>query len=223
MQRPKSYDVPHKGLRNALSQLQTLAGKTDYTDHGEVTRLYQLGRDVFVLLSIHAEDENEVTLAELEQRCPGCSEHDLDDHIKIHSAQAALEGLLESIYTASKAGQDASAEGEEFYLAVSEFHAYYLQHTAEEERVTQPLLWKHFSDGELGDHRSRIMARMPPGVLLTWFRFIFPALSHKERVGLFTGFKRMAPEPFFMEGRSLVKNVLSEVEFARLEKSLEEG
>ena len=35
------------------------------------------------------------------------------------------------------------------------------------------------------------MARNPPQTLLIWFRFVIPAQSHKERVGLFTGFKKM--------------------------------
>src|SRR5665213_2274260 len=115
MSRMKSYDVPHKGLRNALSQLQLLAGKTDYSNHQEVEQLYKLGEDIFKILTIHATDENEVTLAELEQRCPGCSQHDIDDHEEIHLTQDNLEKLLAKIYNSSKAGQDVTADGEEFY------------------------------------------------------------------------------------------------------------
>src|SRR5688500_19583611 len=98
----KSHDVPHMGLRNALSQMQFLAGKTDYTNQDEVEQLYKLGEDLFKILTIHATDENEVTLAELEKRCPGCSKHDIDDHEQIHLAQDKLEKLLADIYTKSK-------------------------------------------------------------------------------------------------------------------------
>lgn len=105
MKRMKSYDVPHKGLRNALSQMQLLAGKTDYASQNEVEQLYKLGQDVFKILSIHAADENEITLAELEERCSGCSQHDMDDHEQIHLIQDKLENLLASIYSNSKAGQ----------------------------------------------------------------------------------------------------------------------
>lgn len=220
MKRMKSYDVPHKGLRNALSQLQLLAGKTDYSNHREVEQLYSLGDDVFKVLTIHATDENEVTLAELEQRCPGCSQHDVDDHEQIHLAQDRLEKLLGGIYANSKAGQDVTEDGEEFYLAFSEFHGIYLEHTAEEERVTQPMLWKYFSDEELASHRGKIMAKNPPQTLLIWFRFVIPSQSHKERVGLLTGFKKMAPEPFFNEGMQVIKQVLNEREFKELNKDV---
>lgn len=216
----KAYDVPHKGLRNALSQFQLLAGKTDYVKHNEVERLYTLGQDVFKILTIHATDENEVTLAELEKRCPGCSQHDLHDHEEIHLAQEKLEKLLAKSYNNSKAGQDVSGDGEEFYLALSEFHGVYLEHTAEEERVTQPMLWEYFTDEELASHRGKIMAKNPPQTLLIWFRFVLPSQSHKERVGLLTGFKKMASQNFFEEGMKVIKQVLTETEFDELNKAL---
>lgn len=220
MKRMKSYDVPHKGLRNALSQVQLLAGKIDYSNQNEVEQLYKLGVDVFKILTVHATDENEITLAELEQRCPGCSQHDFDDHEQIHLAQGNLEKLLTSIYANSKTGQDVGEDGEEFYLAFSEFYGTYLEHTAEEERVTQPLLWKYFTDEELTSHRKKIMAKNPPQTLLIWFRFVIPAQSHKERVGLLAGFKKVAPAPFFDEGMQVIKQVLMEKDFDELNCAL---
>jgi hypothetical protein len=220
MKRMQSYDIPHKGLRNALSQMQLLAGKTDYSNPNEVEQLYKLGEDLFTILTIHATDENEVTLAELEQRCDGCSQHDIEDHEQIHLAQDKLEMLLANIYTSSKAGQDTTEDGEEFYLAFSEFHGIYLAHAAEEERVTQPMLWQYFTDEELASHRGKIMAKNPPQTLLIWFRFVIPAQSHNERVGLLSGFKKMATETFFNEGMQVIKQVLAKNEFENLNKTL---
>ncbi|MDP4283694.1 MAG: hypothetical protein Q8891_04685 [Bacteroidota bacterium] len=220
MNRPKVYDVPHKALRNALSQLSLLAGKTNYSDQQEVKQFYKLGEDVFKMLTIHANDENEVTLAELEERCPGSSQNDLDDHVQIHLAQDKLEKLLSKIYNNSKSGMDTTEDGAEFYLAFSEFHGEYLEHSAAEERVTQPLLWKYFTDEELAAHRGKIMAKIPPRSLLTWFRFIVPAQSSNERIGLLTGLKAMAPPTFFNEAMEVIKQVLTEKEFDLLNQSL---
>jgi hypothetical protein len=221
MKRMKSYDVPHKGLRNALSQMQFLAGKTDYSDKNEVEQLYQLGQDVFKILTIHATDENEVTLAELEKRCPGCTLHDVGDHEQIHIAQDKLEQLLVNICNKSKAGEEVTEEGEEFYLAFSEFHGTYLEHTAEEERITQPILWKHFTDEELASHRGKIMAKNPPQTLLIWFRFVIPSQSHRERLSLLTGFKKMAPATFFADGMQVIKQALTATDFDKLDHALE--
>jgi hypothetical protein len=218
--RIKPYDVPHKGLRNALSQLSLLAGKTNFADVKEVELFYQLGTEVFQLLNIHAEDENSVTLAELESRCPGSSQHDMDDHEALHITQHKLEVLLENIYADSKTGKDITAEGAEFYLSFSEFQSIYLEHTAEEERVTQPLLWKHFTDEELIGHRGKIMSKMPPEILLKWFRFVIPAQSHPERVGMLTGVKKMAPPPFFAAAMELAQKGISSQEFDKLKIAL---
>jgi hypothetical protein len=220
MNRMKTYDAPHKGLRNALSQLSLLAGKTNYAIAEEVQRLHNLGNDVFKLLNIHAADENEVTLAELEKHCPGCSNHDIEDHEMIEKEQSRLEELLDKIYSHSTTGKDMSKDGAEFYLALSEFYGKYLEHTAEEERVTQVLLWKYFSDEELAGHRGKIMARNPPETLLIWFRFVIPAQSHNERVGLLSGFKKMALPAFFDQGMDVIKKVLSSNEFEKLNHDL---
>jgi hypothetical protein len=220
MERMKTYDVPHKGLRNALSQMSLLAGKTNFEDAKEVEILYQLGADVFKILAIHAADENQVTLAELEKRCPGCSQHDMDDHKKIHIAQDKLEKLLSAIYADSKSGKDVRGSGAAFYLGWSEFHGMYLEHTAEEERITQPLLWQHFTDDELASHRGKIMAKNQPETLLIWFRFVIPAQSHSERVGLLSGFKKMAPAAFFNQGMEVIKQALTVNEFTTLYNAL---
>src|SRR5690606_7485510 len=101
MNRSKPYDIPHKGLRNALSQLQLLAGKTDYSDKEEVKRLYDTGKEVFDLLNSHAADENDYTLAGLEKKLPGASHHDVDDHEKLHVTQDKLGQLLAEIHSKS--------------------------------------------------------------------------------------------------------------------------
>ena len=82
------------------------------------------------------------------------------------------------------------------------------------------MLWKYFTDEELAEHRGKIMAKNPPRTLLTWFRFVIPAQSHNERVGLLTGFKKMAPASFFSEAMEVIKQVLTEKEFNELKEAL---
>lgn len=214
------YDIPHKALRNALSRVSLLAGKTDYANAMEADSLFAAGNDLFELLSIHARDEDAVTLKELEQRCPGSSQHDTEAHERLHVLQDQLEHSLHAIRSALRGGRPAHAEGEAFYLAFSEFHALYLQHTAEEERVTQPLLWNYFSDEELMGHRKQIIQRNPPATLLTWFRYALPALNHKERAGLFQGFKKMASADLFHQAMLLAEDVLDAAAFERLSAAL---
>jgi hypothetical protein len=65
------------------------------------------------------------------------------------------------------------------------------------------------------------MAKNPPQTLLTWFRFVIPAQSANERIGLLTGFKKMAPESFFNEGMQVIRQVLTVKEFDDLNGALQ--
>src|ERR1700739_434179 len=127
--RLKVYDIPHKALRNALSQLSLQAGKTNYAAPAEVETLFVLGNEVFDLMDVHAEDENAVTLRYLESRCPGASKSDMDDHEELHETQNSLRARLGGLYEGAKAGKDMTGEGGDFYLSFSEFHSEYLEHT----------------------------------------------------------------------------------------------
>lgn len=220
MNRMKTYEAPHKGLRNALSQLELLSGKTDFNNPAEVERLYSLGRDVFDILDIHADDENEVTLAELQKRCKGCSDHDMQDHELLESEQRSLEDFLVAIYEGSQKGGDISGLGSEFYLLLSNYHGKYLLHLVEEETVTQPLLWKHFTDEELAEHRVRIMQRNPPETLLIWLKFIIPAQTHRERVPFLAGFKKVVPEALFSKAMDVIRRELPLLDFSSLHKAV---
>jgi hypothetical protein len=65
------------------------------------------------------------------------------------------------------------------------------------------------------------MAKNPPDTLLIWFRSVIPAQSHNERVGLLSGFKKMAPAAFYNQGMEIIKQVLTANEFSLLNKALE--
>lgn len=219
--RIKTFDVPHKGIRNALSQFSLLAGKVNYKDKNEVEELNRLGKDVFLLLNTHAQDENDVSLKYLEEKMKGASLHDVEEHIRIHVAQSRLEKMLDTIYAETKEGKD-SSEASEFYSLLADFHADYLNHMSEEERITQQLLWDNFMDEELAAHRTEIMKNLHPDTLLLWFKYIAPAQSHPERTALFKGFKANAPESFFKKVKELLSEVLTEEEYGLLMKELAE-
>ena len=57
MERLKSLDPPHKGLRNALSKLALIAGKTNYTSEESVKKLQLISKEVFHLLKDHTATE----------------------------------------------------------------------------------------------------------------------------------------------------------------------
>jgi hypothetical protein len=218
--RPKSFDVPHKALRSLLAQLSQLAGSTDYREPDQVSALHALGQDLFELLTIHAHDENEVVLADLERRRPGAGHHNLEDHEEIEERQSRLEMLLDEVLALSRRGEDASEAGLRFYRDLNRFQSAYLLHMLEEEEATQALLWEVFSDAEMMEHRKRILARNPPATLLKWMQYSLPAQSGPDRALILRGMQAAMPAAFVAQVLETAKRVLKPEEWTELKGML---
>lgn len=219
MQRVKLFEAAHKGLRNALSQFSFMLGKADFSDKNEVNKLHALGKDLFMMLSSHANDENTIILAELETKVPGSSKHDMDDHEWLEKEQDAIEKMLDEVKEISANGEDPSGIGAELYLKFEKFHGDYLIHTHEEETVTQHLLWDNFTDPEIHAMRGKIISRFTPETFEKWQSCILPSITHKDRFMMFSGIKANAPEQF-TKLMAMAEKYLPENEFTKLKTSL---
>ncbi len=196
MQRVKLFEAAHKGLRNALSQFSYLLGKCDFNNAVDIAKLHSLGKDLFMMLSSHANDENSIILAALEAKVPGSSKHDMDDHERLELDQSAIEKMLEDIKELNTKGVDASGSGAELYMKFSKFHGEYLLHTVEEETDTQRLLWENFTDQELHAIRGKIIGRFTPEAFEKWQSYIMPAITQSDLLMMLGGMKANAPEQF---------------------------
>lgn len=216
MIRPRPYTFPHKAMRNALSQLSLSAGNTNYDSIDEVQKLHRLGTEVFRIMAVHANDENEVTLKYLEEKVPGASAHDMQDHETIEAEQAELENLLNEINNKAKDGVDCRMLGEDFFYRLSYFHGDYIGHMRHEETETQALLWANFTDEELAQHRNEIISRFDPEIFLLYIKYLFPALNHAERMMIANGFITNAPKEFVDSALQVIAENLDEDNFARM-------
>lgn len=216
MARLRGYDIPHKALRNAISQVIVRAGNTDYSNAEETGLLAGHAAEIFNMLHKHAEDENNVVLAELNSRAPGAANDNMEDHERIEAIQSQLEKAIIDIHNEVKAGKDMHEEGHLFYRQLSDFYADYLGHMAEEESTIQQLLWDHFTDEELIGHRIKIMGNMRPEQFLVWIKYILPALNQRERIGLLSGFKASAPAPFYSQALETARPAMDEKEWLKL-------
>ena len=97
MERLKSLDPPHKGLRNALSKLAFIAGKTEYTSKSSVEKLQFIAKEVFHLLKDHTATENKFILTPLEAKNPAFTESYYAQHIEIDNAEQQLFDRIMSL------------------------------------------------------------------------------------------------------------------------------
>ncbi|HMT10005.1 MAG TPA: hemerythrin domain-containing protein [Ignavibacteria bacterium] len=196
MQRVKLFEAAHKGLRSVLAQFSFKLGKCDFNDPKDVNELHSLGKDLFMMLTTHANDENSIILAELEAKLPGASKHDTDDHERLEADQNAIEKLLDEIKELAGKKPDSTGMGSELYMKFSRFHGEYLLHTVEEESETQRLLWENFTDEELHGMRGRIIGKFTPETFEKWQSFIMPAITQQDLLMMLGGMKANAPAQY---------------------------
>jgi hypothetical protein len=212
MNRLKSLDPPHKGLRHALSKLTLIAGKTDYTSMESVDKLKIIAKEVFHLLKDHTATENKFILAPLQTRNPLFTQKYFSGHLEIDQIE---EALLERFLLLN--GEQTNDEGHQLYLDVCNFQSHYLEHINEEDSVLEIEMQKQFSDEELMQHQIDIMGEMSFETLLLWFKYIVPARRPEENAQVLTGFKSAVPETAFHTVMALIKNEISETEFQTMQ------
>ncbi len=207
MERLKSLDPPHKGLRNALCKLALIAGKTNYASTTGVEQLQLIAKEVFHLLSDHTATENKFILAPLEKVNPSFTKGYYAHHLEIERIEQQLLDRIMSLR-----GQQTSDLGHQLYLDICQFQSYYLQHINEEDVTLEAEMQKYFTDEELMQHQVAIMGEMSFETLLLWFKYIVPARRPAENAQVLTGFKSAVPEVAFNAVIEIIKNEVSEEE-----------
>lgn len=216
MSRPPVFAAPHKALRACFCTTLTRASSTDHTQAEQVLQLLAQCRELFNLLHVHVTEENNVTLTRLDERAPGSGEHDRNDHEELELTQATLEGQLADLEQ-----EGATAERlERLYDGLGKLFGMHLEHMHGEETVTQNMLWDHFTDEELNAMRVTIMKQMSFDQMLTWFKYMFPAMRPQERVGMLTGFLASAPPPLAEKATEVIHSVLGDAEWERTQALL---
>ena len=215
MERLKSLDPPHKGLRNALSKLALIAGKTNYTSINSVEKLQLIAKDVFHLLKDHTATENKFILAPLEKINPSFTKDYYSHHLEIDGIE---EQLLDRIMALN--GQQTNDHGHQLYLDICQFQSHYLKHINEEDIALEAEMQKHFTDEDLMQHQIAIMGEMNFETLLLWFKYIVPARRPEENAQVLIGFKSAAPEAAFNAVIEVIKKEISENEFHEIQSMI---
>lgn len=211
----RMFAAPHKALRRTMANFSNMSGQIDFSDVEAVEKLKSLGKEMFFLLTSHAKIEDQVILRALEAKLPGASEHDKLDHIKIEQVQQKLEDLLEKLDTTISAD-----EAYDFYLQFAAFHSLYLEHTNEEETVTQQVIWDYLTVEEQMAIRTSIISRMDTETYAIWLKHMIPAQNETENSMMITANrKNMSAENFDLL-IEILELIMPEDEFKSLKQLL---
>lgn len=211
-ERLKSLDPPHKGLRNALSKLALIAGKTNYASIESVKKLQLISKDVFHLLKDHTATENKFILGALDAVNQSFTKDYYTDHVEMDQTEQQLFDRIMSLN-----GEQTNDFGHQLYLDICQFQSHYLEHINEEDIALEAEMQKHFTDEDLMQHQIAIMGEMSFETLLLWFKYIVPARRPEENAQVLSGFKSAAPESAFNAVIEIIKNEISEDELHEIQ------
>jgi len=212
MERLKSLDPPHKGLRNALSKLALIAGKTNYASVESVKKLQLISKDVFHLLKDHTATENKFILGALDAVNKSFTKDYYTDHVEMDQTEQQLFDRIMSLN-----GEQTNDFGHQLYLDICQFQSHYLEHINEEDVALEAEMQKHFTDEDLMQHQIAIMGEMSFETLLLWFKYIVPARRPEENAQVLSGFKSAVPESAFNAVIEIIKNEISENELHEIQ------
>jgi len=209
------YAFAHKGLRHLMSELTLLAGKTNYAKAGQLEVLKSKTEELLIFLNFHAHAEDNFILTVLEQRVPGSTTANYNEHEEIEKEAEAFGHTLNAISPSSPL-----SAGQVFYKAVTDFQSNYLAHMSMEESEMMGLIWDNFTVEELIGMQTAIIGSLSPDQKLLSFKYMIPAMNSMERALLMGGLKAKAPADFFDKVMDMLQDYLTEVEHEQLVDSL---
>lgn len=164
-------------------------------------------------------DENEHIHTAIERVRPGATAefaHDHEEHQQSFDEMTLLLAKIEAAHAAERRNLVKA-----LYLRYTRFMADDFAHMLEEETELQPLLQSLFDDAELAAIEGRIIASIPPDVMLDFIRIMVPAIDPDARQDMLAGMMAGMPaEAFHHVIDAAVKPVLSDAEWHRLDRGL---
>ena len=206
----KRYDIyarPHKALRAMMADTMVALGRADTADDCEMREATARLEELLAFCEAHAALENEFVHRAIEARRPEASCIFAVEHAEQAGEIAELREL-------------AASRHPRLHRRVALFVAKNLLHMEEEESGGNALLWELFSDAEIVAIERRLVASKAPDETMQALRWMLPAMTHAERVGMLSGL-RAAPRPVFEGALAVARTHLAPKEMARLESALQ--
>lgn len=182
------YGPVHKGVRAFLADTVQRVGSLDVEDPAELQDACTQVLDLLELLRGHVDHEDEHIHPLLERCRAGAALQASDEHVQHRQELEALARETRALL-ASPSYPAADA----LYQGLAALMAETLEHMRLEDLGHQELLWAHYTDAELAQLDGRIVASLSPRELMLYLRWMLPAMSPPQRLGLMLGLRAQAP------------------------------
>jgi Hemerythrin HHE cation binding domain len=186
------FNLIHKALRNMLYDTALKIQRNDFTSVEETLPIMAQLEQVLFYFDEHARHEDTFIL-------PVVQKHDaklITDFEYEHDEDHRLAGDMRAFITQWRMEKHKGPQviwGERIFYSFNKFVAFNLYHTNKEERLLNPVLWKHYSDLELQGITQRIIQSIKPDILMAQSRWMMKSINRNELITWMVGVKQAAP------------------------------
>jgi hypothetical protein len=206
----------HKGLRRGLWGLALKIGELDWDDEAEVESAGHEFENMLLFLREHSANEDEIQFSFLEERAPGATRIEQEEHRELEYRLDLLEKHWYQLLRESQRQQ----VGYQFYLEYNQFLSSYLDHMDREERELTEAFYRHCTDPEIDEAFKQIVARTSPQDMNVMLSYMIPAMNPAERVEFMSKAKASAAPQVFDKVKSLAEKVLEPGSWRKLSSRL---
>ncbi|SEI63892.1 hypothetical protein [Frateuria terrea] len=214
------YGFIHKALRHFLSDTLVALGRLDVADAQETDTVLAQARQLLALCRMHLEHENRFVHPALEACDPGSASRIAGEHVHHEEDIALLLGQVDAVDAARGDASACMAAAGRLYRHMAVFVGDNFVHMDYEEREHNATLWAHYTDMQLHAIEGAIVAALTPATSALSMRWMLPALSHPERVGLLQGMRANAPAAAFGSALTAARERLGTRDWDKLSASL---
>lgn len=190
------FGLIHKALRHMLYDTALKIQRNDFSSAEETAPVIAQLEQLLLYFDQHADHENTFIL-------PVAREHDYrlvdtleEEHEEDHRLTEDLRAFVAQWKMETQAGPRA-IWGERIFYAFNKFVAFNLYHTNKEERILNPVFWKHYSDEELHAITQKIVQSIQPEILMAQSRWMMRSIHRMEAIAWLSGVKAEAPPHVF--------------------------
>jgi hypothetical protein len=212
------YSPIHKGLRAFMASTLQAVGAMDAFDAEEVASTLGQVRELLAFCRGHLEHENTFVHAAMQARQPDSALVTAADHVEHEEAIDSLFALVSDVENASERARHAVAQ--QLYRQLSLFVVENFAHMHVEETDNNAVLWALYTDPEMIAIHDRLLASVKPAEMALAMKWMMPAVSHVERVGMLTGMRASVPAPVFDHMIGSIRPLLTERNWDKLAKAL---
>ncbi|MCH2240750.1 MAG: hemerythrin domain-containing protein [Aquabacterium sp.] len=212
------YAFIHKALRSLMSDTLLRLGRADADDRASADGALAQVRELLAACEAHITKEEHYVHPLVERAVGGASSRVAGEHQDHADSIGGLRALCDGVEQVT--GPVRAGALHRLYLELSRFVGENFEHMQVEESRHNAVLWAHYSDAELKAVHDEILAGIQPAEMMFIMRWMLPALSPTERLGMLAGMQAEAPPPAFAAVLDLAREVLDAAQWAGVQRGL---